>query len=292
MDVSGVELSLVIATRNRSGSLVRTLQSLMAHEARSTWELVIVDNGSTDDTRIVAEDFTARFPHSLRMVYEPKPGLGNARNAGWRAACAPIVAFTDDDCYPSPGHVDAIVQCFAEDQSLGYIGGRILLFDDTDYRITVQYSTKRAFFPPRSFIEPGIIQGCNFACRRMALADVGGFDPWFGPGARYNAEEVDLLARLSAKGWAGAYDPRPMVYHHHGRKAQAEVSRLMKSYDSGRGAYYVKCILDPRLRATYLKNWYWRIRRQKWRTTIREISAGITFLLRDVMNRRHRCRSL
>ena len=126
----------------------------------------------------------------------------------------------------------------------------------------------------------------------MALADVGGFDPWFGPGARYNAEEVDLLARLSAKGWAGAYDPRPMVYHHHGRKSQAEASRLMKSYDSGRGAYYVKCILDPRLRATYLKNWYWRIRRQKWRTTIREISAGITFLLRDVMNRRHRCRSL
>ena len=88
MDVSGVELSLVIATRNRPGGLARTLQSLMAHEARSTWELVIVDNGSTDDTQRVAEEFTARFPRSVRMVYEAKPGLGNAHNAGWRAACA------------------------------------------------------------------------------------------------------------------------------------------------------------------------------------------------------------
>jgi glycosyltransferase involved in cell wall biosynthesis len=90
----------------------------------ATWELIVVDNGSTDGTRIASEDFAAAFAQPVRLVYERTPGQGNARNAGWKSAEAQIVAYLDDDCYPADDYLDAVVECFAEAPNLGFISGR------------------------------------------------------------------------------------------------------------------------------------------------------------------------
>src|SRR6476661_9764607 len=114
MALSDPKIALVIVTRNRHERLSRTLQSLKKLRTHLAWELILVDNGSTDDTRRVIQGFAAEFPRPVRLVYEPGPGQGNARNAGWKSAHAEIVAYLDDDCYPADDFLDAVVECFAE----------------------------------------------------------------------------------------------------------------------------------------------------------------------------------
>jgi GT2 family glycosyltransferase len=277
-------LSLIIPTRNRSASLGRTLESLRTLRTSLPWELVVVDNGSSDNTQAILKDFVADFSGAVRLVSEPKQGLANAHNAGCRVAKSPISVFTDDDCYPSADYLDAVWQCFSEDPRIGFIGGRILPWNKDHCRITIQESLNRVVFPPYSFIPAGVIQGANFACRREAIEAVGGFDSRFGPGPLFfNAEEVELLARISAAGWAGAYDPRPAVYHDHGRKNGGDEWRIMRSYEHGRGGYYAKCLLNRRMRASYLLNWWRGLRAQSWRTTTLELVSGVEFAIRTML---------
>src|SRR5260370_39707163 len=113
-----------------------------------------------------------------------------------------------------------------EDREVGFVGGRLLLHEPTDRRIPIQDSLEPLSFSAGSFIRPGVIQGANIAYRRAALEGVGGFDPWFGAGAIYSGDETELMARLSAAGWKGAYNPKPVVYHHHGRKSASDEWRV------------------------------------------------------------------
>ena len=284
MESFGPALSLIVSTRNRSRSLTRTLESLRKLRTCLSWELVIIDNGSSDDTQLTIKRFLATFSGKVHLVSEPKRGLANAHNAGFRQARSPICVFVDDDCYPSEDYLDAISLCFAEDPSIGFIGGRILPWRDDDCEVAIQKSTKRVPFAPYSFIPTGVIHGANFACRRDAIEAVEGFDARFGPGASFfNAEEVELLARISAAGWAGAYDPRPLVYHDHGRKHGWDEWRIMRSYERGRGGYYAKCLLNRTMRAIYLSNWWKGLRNQSWNASVLEFVSGVEFIIRAML---------
>lgn len=277
-------ISLVICTRNRAAQMGVAFESLLTLPDQDSFELVIVNNGSTDDTEAVIESYRSRFSHFV-SVFEPVAGLGRARNRGWRAASGDIIAFIDDDCYPAKDHLKSICLCFEEDDQIGFVGGRILLYDETDYRITIQERSTRRVIKPGAFISAGFIQGANLACRRVALEEVGGFDVLFGHGAQFPCEDVDVQARISAHGWRGLYDPRPLVYHHHGRKTHEEAMSLMKQYDRGRGAYYAKCILNSKLRSTYAKRWIKKILRQPFQRTWRELLAGGEYIGRLIFTK-------
>jgi GT2 family glycosyltransferase len=255
----------------------------MRVEFPAPWELVIVDNGSTDNTCSVVDRFRGRFQQKLLTVVEPRVGTGRAHNTGWTVANGDIIAFTDDDCYPEKTFLTSVCQCFDENEKLGFVGGRVLLYDRTDYRITIQEQAHRELLEPGSFVPAGFIHGANLSFRRSALISVGGFDDRFGAGTAFVCEDVDIQARILARGWHGVYDPRPMVYHHHRRKTEADANQLTKKYDHGRGAYYVKCLLDKKIRGTYLVNWLRLIRRQPRRTTFRELFAGATFYVQTVL---------
>jgi glycosyltransferase involved in cell wall biosynthesis len=277
------DLSLVICTRNRAAQLVETLKRVSAMQSRLKWELIVVDNGSTDRTSAVVAEYAAGCDHPVQMIIEPGRGVSCAKNAGWRSSRSAIIVCTDDDCYPEENYLDSIFECFSNDPKLGFVGGRILLHDPTDLRITIQESLEPLSFPPGSFIQPGVIHGANIAYRRAALTEVGGFDPWFGGGALYSGEEAELMARISVAGWNGAYDPRPVVYHHHGRKTARDEWRLRRWYDWGRGAYYGKCMLNRRMRRVYLKNWLFARQHQSWKATALEIVAGLDYVARACM---------
>jgi GT2 family glycosyltransferase len=94
------------------------------------------------------------------------------------------------------------------------------------------------------------------AVRRSALQEVGGFDEYLGAGTPFPSEDVEILARLSARGHGGCYDPDPVVLHHHGRKAGDDIRRLSTAYDRGRGAYYLKCLFIPAFRVTACRELY------------------------------------
>jgi glycosyltransferase involved in cell wall biosynthesis len=291
---SSFDLSLLICTRNRAGQLAQSLKRVSAMRSSLTWELIVVDNGSTDRTGAVIAEYAAVSDRPVQMIVQKGKGVSGAKNAGWQSSKSPIIVCIDDDCYPAEDYLDRIFELFSNDSKLGFLGGRILLHDPTDRRITIQESLDPLSFSPGSFIRAGVIQGANVAYRRAALAEVGGFDPWFGAGALYSGDELELIARISAAGWNGAYDPKPVVYHHHGRKTTNDERRLRWWYDRGRGAYYAKCILNREMRKVYVKNWLltqrsnsqsegiWRA----WRTMAREFVASLEYVVRARMSGR------
>ena len=142
-------------------------------ESPGEWELVIVDNGSTDGTAEWLRGFAERSSLRPLLVSEPKPGLGGARNAGIAKATGQIIAFTDDDCYVSPDFLIRIVEIF-RDERIGFMGGRILLHDHTDIPITIRQDAEIQVIRPYSFIQAGELQGANMAVRRSLVAEVGG----------------------------------------------------------------------------------------------------------------------
>jgi glycosyltransferase involved in cell wall biosynthesis len=235
------DLSLIICTRNRCEQLVRCFETVRRIEFERPWELIVVNNGSDDATAIVIQEFikTASFP--VHQVFQSKPGLGNARNAGVAAASGKILAFTDDDCYPAADFLSRVWSAF-QDPSLGYVTGRILLHDPADLPIAIQDFNVPVTIGGKSFINPGGVQGANMAFRREVLSEIGGFDPLFGAGSLFSAEDLDAASRASAAGWNGRYCPDVVVHHHHGRRAP-DSARMWKSYGLGIGACYMKLFL-------------------------------------------------
>src|SRR4051812_48213770 len=129
-------LSVLVCSRNRVERLKRCVEAMLAVKASHDWELVIVDNASTDGT---ANFLSTLSPNGVRpkvtILTEPVPGKGRALNIGWRRAEGQIIAFTDDDCYVTPDYVDAVISAF--DRDVGFVGGRVLLFDEGDFPITI-----------------------------------------------------------------------------------------------------------------------------------------------------------
>ena len=105
-----------------------------------------------------------------------------------------------------------------------------LLYDETDDPITTIIRNDPIEFEPFSFIAPGDIHGCNMIFRKEVLVAIGGFDKLFFQGGG----DIDMMSRALWKGFSGKFDPRPVVYHHHGRKEQDAIDR-QKFYDRARG---------------------------------------------------------
>jgi glycosyltransferase involved in cell wall biosynthesis len=248
-----VEVSIVICTRNRASRLPRTLGALRALRSQHAYEVIWVDNASSDNTAAVlkselADDSMARYIFGERM------GLGAARNTGWKASRGKIVAFTDDDCYPSPDYVDALIAAFFDYPDVGVIGGRILLYNPQHARITIEEGQSPHLFPRRSFLHPGLLQGANIAFRRAALEAIDGIDPELGAGTPFPCEDIDAVTAALWAGFDARFDPRPVVQHDHGR-VEADVPSLLRSYDRGRGSFFAKYILRSDTRAVYVVRW-------------------------------------
>src|ERR1700751_2594665 len=100
MGNSSFDLSLVIRTRNRAAQLTQTLKRISAIRSQLDWELIVVDNESTDRTSAVVEEFAATFDHPVQVIKQQGRGVSVAKNAGWQSSRADIVVCIDDDCYP------------------------------------------------------------------------------------------------------------------------------------------------------------------------------------------------
>jgi Glycosyl transferase family 2 len=120
-------ISVVICTRNRAESLRRVLASAAAMSVPGTlaWEMLVVDNGSTDSTQLVIAEFASRLP--LRTVIEPKAGLSNARNRGVAEARGDYICWTDDDVALGKNWLAAYASAFDRYPEADYFGGPIEL---------------------------------------------------------------------------------------------------------------------------------------------------------------------
>ena len=273
-----MRISLLIATRDRRASLERCLEAIGRASVPEALEVLVVDNGSRDGTVVFLDEYARGAPFTLVALSEPRPGKSRALNVGLARATGDLIAFIDDDVYISPDYFVRLLEIF-ERNEIGYCGGRILLYDPTDLPMTVRTTTTMEPIPPHTFIVAGAIQGCNMAFRREVLEAIGTFDPMLGPGTPFICEDVDLAARASALGWAGGYFPELLVYHHHGRKTDAERATLARDYALGRGAYFAKFILARRTRRQYIRRCYWHWRAVSLRVVGQEMWGGLRYVL-------------
>lgn len=237
-----VDVSVIVCTRNRSDAMARLLEQLerLVVPTGLRWELIVVDNASTDNTASMLASL--QIPLPMRVVRESIPGVSRARNAGIAAARGDLLLFTDDDCLPDALWLKTIHEEFARAPSLGVLGGRVELFDLRDRPTTTRTSRTRGEISA-AFNLDGII-GCNLAFRRSALAVTGPFDVGLGGGTGAGAgEDVDFVYRSLRAGLRVEYSPDALVYHNHGRRTDAQVRALIRAYTVARGALFCKYVM-------------------------------------------------
>ncbi|MET3437011.1 glycosyltransferase family A protein [Sphingomonas sp. 1185] len=235
-----IDVSLLICTRNRRDSLSATLASIARAAGSTRLEVIVVDNGSTDDSAAIVRHWAAEQAFAVRLLVEPRAGLARARNVAMAAARGRIVAMTDDDCVLHADYFGRLADAFARHPGPVIIGGRILLGDPSDLPVTVKLED-HPMIAGRDAFPGGFVMGANLAFTADIREKVGAFDERFGAGAPFRAaEDTDFLFRALGRNIPVLYDPGFVVDHHHGRKAAHEVIALLAGYGYGDGALYAK----------------------------------------------------
>jgi glycosyltransferase involved in cell wall biosynthesis len=219
----GCSISAVVCTRDRSAYLERCLTALAQQTlSKRQYEVIVVDNGSSDDTANVAGGFCRAQPN-FRYVEEPRAGLSIARNRGIAVGEAPIVAFTDDDAVPATSWLEQLLGGFEMlPQTVGIVGGDVTPVWEadrpawlTDFLLRPLSAGLKWGTEPR-FLRTGewLIE-VNSAYRKSALQQVGGFPERLGRvgGLLLSGDgAVNLL--IQRAGYLLYYDPAILVSHH------------------------------------------------------------------------------
>jgi glycosyltransferase involved in cell wall biosynthesis len=217
------EIAALICTRNKAAYLRKSLASLVGQTlSHKRFEVIVIDNGSTDNTREVADEFRDALP--VRYVYEPLVGLSQARNKGWQNTLCEFVAYLDDDAVASPQWLERILDRFRSlDPPPASLGGRIVpmwerqppewLTEELKRHLSIVDWSDKAFF----LTEHGFyLAGCNVAYRRQVLEETTGFSVHLGRRGNTLLSNEDLLMQnaLYLHGHGIFYDPAISVQHH------------------------------------------------------------------------------
>ncbi len=178
----------------------------MAQTAQRTAEIIVVDDGSTDDTAAVVSRFC-----NVRLITQQNAGPAAARNLGAREASGTIILFTDDDCDPAPGWVDAMLEPFADPEIVGVQGcyrsrQRALCARFVQLECEERYRIMRR----SPYID--FIGSYSAAYRRDHFLAMSGFDSVFPVAC---AEDAELAYRMAARGWKLKLAPDAIIYHQH-----------------------------------------------------------------------------
>lgn len=242
-------VTVLVATHNRAPLLRQTLEALIEQKTPKDldWEILVVDNGSTDDTLEVFRTMAMRAPGRFRYLFEPNLGKSRALNAGIAVARGGVIALTDDDVSPAADWV-ATAATVLDRRSVDGAGGRILPRWEVEppswllgSRQLLGYLAIMEFDKPAMLPvppeRPPQVWGANMVFRREALRALGGFDTRLGPvgGRRFCEEDGDIVRRMLTAGRAVAYDPALTVFHRvpRARVKRAYFRRVM--WDMGEG---------------------------------------------------------
>jgi glycosyltransferase involved in cell wall biosynthesis len=195
-------ISVVICSHNGAKTLRDCLAGVAALDYPD-YECIVVDDGSTDATPAIAQEFGAQ------LIQTGGTGLSVARNLGLEASTGEIVAYIDDDTVPDTEWLRYLA-CAFRDSTHAAIGGPNLSLPD---RALVEDSVGRSPGNPTHVLltdqTAEHIPGCNMAFRRAALAELGGFDARF----RVAGDDVDVCWRVQERGWTLGFHAGAVVWH-------------------------------------------------------------------------------
>lgn len=206
--------AVVVATRNRAALLARLLDTLSRQQDAPPFEVLVVDDGSTDGTADRVEQTKGRRAFPVRLLrQEVATGPAGARNCGWRATDAPFVAFTDDDCMPASTWLGELTKLL-ESAGADFVAGPTTYPEDqADRRSTFAHWMEDDG-------HSGHYSTSNVMYRRAVLEALGGFDEGSfryrrsGRAARcINGEDTDLAWRAIEAGFDPGFAPAAVVHH-------------------------------------------------------------------------------
>jgi GT2 family glycosyltransferase len=198
--------SIIIPTFNGSSRIGNCLDSLVKQTAGRNVEILVVDDGSTDNTANVIRDYS-----SVRLIVQANAGPASARNRGALEAQGEILLFTDDDCVPMPDWLEAMLGPFRDSEVVGAKG-----IYRTHQRslvarfVQIEYEDKYRIMAGQPTID--FIDTYSAAFRRDRFLEMTGYDTSFPVAC---AEDIELSYRMSARGWKMKFAPAATVYHTH-----------------------------------------------------------------------------
>lgn len=218
-------MSVVVPVYNGAETIAACVRSLLLQDYPSELrEIFVVENGSTDGT---AEIVTQLPVHLIRSTLR---GPAPARNMGWRASTAEIIAFTDADCLPERGWLRSLAAAYV-DEAVAGVGGPIVAYAHASRSVVEQFAETHS--PLNSYAEGSRmylpdLYTANASYRRSALERVGGFDQRLVTG-----DDVDLAWRVQLHtGCRLLWAPDAVVQHHH-RSTHAGLARQYRQYGFG-----------------------------------------------------------
>jgi glucosyl-dolichyl phosphate glucuronosyltransferase len=224
---SDLVFSIVLCTRDRARLLKKALESLLRLDySRECFELLVVDNASSDDTREVVREAQARTPFEIRYLFEQRVGLSAARNHGIRAARGRYIFFTDDDQLVDPQALREH-QRAAEKYDARVLQGRIDLVFEGE-RPSWFRSELSGLLGETPAVSEGPLtfelRGGNLVVRRDLFDEVEPFREDLGKGAAGYSEDTEFALRLKQRGEAIIYAPAARIQH------MVEPARATRSY--------------------------------------------------------------
>lgn len=282
-------LTVIIATRNRAALLASTLDALIRQEdPGEPVEILVVDNGSGDDTPAVVSDAAARATARVIYLREDRPGKSHALNTAVAHARGDLIVLTDDDVVPGERWLREYRRAFDE-TGADYAAGRI---------VPLWESTPPAWMSPalhgvlsipdggsrRLLLGAGadvMPIGCNMAVRRHAIDRIGGWDPDLGKleGTLRTGEDHDFALRLTAAGLAGVYVPEAVVQH------RVPADRLRQAYV--RRWFFENGAIVARLERRYpsTDSYLLKVPRYLWKRALRDAWTAATAVVRGDLKR-------
>ncbi len=229
-----MKITAILCTYNRSQSLAKALDSLAASKVHSSaeWEVLVVDNNSSDRTSEVCEEFGRRHPGRFRYVFEGQPGKSHALNTGIREARGDILAFVDDDVTVDSNWLQNLTSPLVQGNCVG-VGGRVVPERDVVLPDWLRLDDPYTMGPlvmfdlgPKAGPLDEAPFGTNMAFKKNLFERYGGFRTDLGPqpGSEIRGEDSEFVCRLMSAGEPLRYQPSAVVYH------SISPNRLRKEY--------------------------------------------------------------
>ena len=246
-----MDLSVIICTYNRSQSLSNTLNSFQSQDLPKNiqWEIIVVDNNSTDDTKKVTEEFIFCSNLIVKYVKEENQGHSYARNRGIKEASGEFVCFTDDDVLVDKSWLNELLKTFNEVPA-ECVGGKILpQWPDRKPRwlkkelfgflALLDYGNELIVF--REFTKPVLLFGANMAFKKSIFDRIGFFDTNLGRKGTivFGGDDIDIQRRIINEGGKIIYQPKAAIKH------VISSERLKKNYF--RRLHYFEGVTNGRL---------------------------------------------
>ncbi len=196
-------ISVVICAYNAEPTIKECLDGALGLDYPD-YEVIVVDDGSTDTTGDLAEGYP------VHVIHTENRGLSNARNTGCDTASGEIIAYLDSDAYPDPHWLQYLANTFLTTDFVGVGGPNLPPPGDGAIAECVAAAPGGPAHVLVSDLVAEHIPGCNMAFRAAALREIGGFDPRF----RTAGDDVDMCWRLQDRGWTLGFCPAALVWHH------------------------------------------------------------------------------